>query len=132
MNQPKYFVAVFGDPQPDKDAVDSGVYTPDAKYAPFRAQPGDVMLLYCTAGYWKYAQQSPGRGVVLRVDDEHIEYRWLPFSQPIPKALMDGNFDPEDASKLKNIRFSSHWLFEISQGSFSKVVNDRATAWEHL
>ncbi|HLG99483.1 MAG TPA: hypothetical protein VKX49_24455 [Bryobacteraceae bacterium] len=125
MDKPRYFIAVFGAPQPDKDAVESGVYAPDTKYAPFPTQPGDMILLYCTANYGKYALQSPGVGVVLRSDMEHIEYRWLPFAEAVPKAVIDASLDPEDAAKLKNIRFSSHWLFQISQSSFSRVVRDR-------
>jgi hypothetical protein len=121
MNRPRYLVAVFGDPQPDKDAVDSGVYAPDPKYAPFSASPGDLVLLYCTAGYAAYPLQAPGLGVVLHADHQHIEYRWVPFAKPIPKADIDRGFDPDDAAKLRNIRFSSHWLFEVSR----RVVSER-------
>lgn len=35
MGKPRYFIAVFGEPQPDKGMVESGVYAPDPKYAPF-------------------------------------------------------------------------------------------------
>jgi hypothetical protein len=132
MDRPRYFVAVFGDPRPDKDAVDSGVYTPDSKYAPFPTRPGDVMLLYCTTGYAAYSMQVPGIGVVLRVDRNNIGYRWLPFTQPIPKATIDVSFDPDDLVNMGNIRFSAKWLFEVSQKSFLKTISDRAIAWGNL
>ncbi len=131
-HMPKYFVAVFGDPEPGKDAVESGIYTPDAKYAPFRPNAGDVMLLYCTNGYSRHPIKVPGIGVVLRVDREHIEYRWLPFDQAISKAEIDRNFDSDDVGKMRLIHFASHWLFEISRESFSKTVGDRAIAWGKL
>jgi|SRR5579859_4217574 len=132
MSKPRYFIAVFGDPQPNKDAVDSGVYAPDPKYAPFPAKAGDVMLLYCTASYTAHPMQVPGIGVVLGVDRERIEYRWLPFLHPIPKSIIDANFASGDAAKMRDIRFSSRWLFEISQLSFSKTADDRAIAWAKL
>lgn len=132
MSGPQYFVAVFGDPQPGKDAVESGIYTPDSKYAPFPVKPGDVMLLYCTGNYAAHPMEVPGIGVVLGVDRQHIKYRWLPFVQPIPKADIDGSFDPDDISKMRDIRFAARWLFEVSQQSFSKAVGGRATAWGKL
>src|SRR5229473_5447407 len=128
MDKPRYFIAVFGDPRPDKDSVESGVYTPDPKHA-FPTKSGDMMLLYCTAGYANHPLQVPGIGVVLRVDSEHVEYRWIPFDQPIQKIALDVNLDSDDAAKMRNIRFSSHWLFEISQQSFSKIADARAMAW---
>lgn len=90
------------------------------------------MLLYCTGSYGKYDKQVPGVGVVLRSDDIHIEYRWLPFAEPISKTIMDRQLDPEDANRMKNIWMASHWLFEISERSFSNVIGDRAVAWNGL
>ncbi len=47
MRNLKYFFAMFGDPTPPlKDTVESGVYHPDSKYAPFPPNVGDVLLLY--------------------------------------------------------------------------------------
>jgi hypothetical protein len=73
--------------------------------------------------------EAPGVGVVLSKDLENIRYRWIPFSNPVPKHLLDRHFEPEDAKKFGNIRFSSHWLFEISHQSFSKALGDRPVAW---
>jgi hypothetical protein len=50
LTQPRYFEAVFGDPQPPhKDVVESGAYHPNAEDAPFPVAPGDVMLLRVAA-----------------------------------------------------------------------------------
>jgi hypothetical protein len=79
MKSPKYFVAVFGDPQqPGKSLVESCQYDPDPKYAPFPTEPGDVMLLYCTGSYPQRYMEVAGVGVVLSADMEWIRYRWLP------------------------------------------------------
>jgi len=90
------------------------------------------MLLYCTLNYSAHAQQIPGIGVVLRVDSEHIEYRWVLFASPMPKTTIDDAFDPKDAADMKNIRFSTKWLFEISHRSFSKAVGGRILAWDKM
>ena len=130
MSHPRYFIAVFGEPsEPRKSLVDSGVYGPNPNYAPFPVEPGDLILLYCTAGYQGHQMEAPGVGVVLSKDLENIRYRWIPFSNPVPKHLLDRHFEPEDAKKFGNIRFSSHWLFEISHQSFSKALGDRPVAW---
>jgi len=130
---PRYFVAIFGNPQPpDKSLVESGVYDPDPKYAPFPTAPGDVMLLYCTSSYTQYSMEIPGVGIVLHTDKEWIKYRWLPFKEVISKEKIDQSFEPADAEKFRNIRFSSHWLFEISQRSFSRTVTAQIIAWDKL
>ncbi len=130
MNNPKYFVAVFGDPQqPNKSLVESGEYDPDPRYAPFSPKPGDVMLLYCTGSYLQRFMQVPGVGVVLGTDMQWIKYRWLPFKEAIPKARIDTAFEAADLAKFGNIRFSSHWLFEISAGSFSATIADQQVEW---
>jgi hypothetical protein len=133
MKSHKYFVAVFGDPQqPGKSLVESGEYNPNPRYAPFQTNPGDVMLLYCTTTYPQRSMQVPGIGVVLSTDIERIEYRWLPFEEAIPKSRIDSAFEPSDLAKFGNIRFSSHWLFEISQPSFSGTIANRGIDWGKL
>jgi hypothetical protein len=73
LTHPRYFVAVFGDPQPPhKDVVESGVYYPNAKYAPFPVEPGDVMLPYCTGSYAQHQIEVPGLGVVLSTDNQSV------------------------------------------------------------
>jgi len=130
MNAPKYYVAVFGDPKPpDKDMIESGVYHPDPKFAPFPAEPGDFLLLYCTAGYAEHSMSIPGIGVVLETTNSEIYYRYLPLTKMISKYELENKLDSTDKEKFSNIRFSSHWLFEISRRSFLNAVADRGVLW---
>ena len=130
MNAPKYYIAVFGDPKPpEKDAIESGVYHPDIKFAPFRNKPGDFLLLYCTGSYAEHAMRVPGIGVVLEATNSEIRYRYLPLSETASKNDLDDKLDPADKAKFLNIRFSSHWLFEISRQSFLNIVADRGVLW---
>src|SRR5580704_6926083 len=97
MNSPKFFGAVFGDPQqPGKSLVESGEYDPDPRYSPFPTRPGDLMLLYCTGSYPGRSMQIAGIGVVLSTDSKWIKYRYLPFIGPIQKSRIDAAFDPVD------------------------------------
>ena len=66
-----------------------------------------MTLLYCTANYAACSKQVPG-------------------------MVIDRNFDPDDAKKLREIRFAARWLFEVSKQSFSKTVGERPTAWGRL
>ena len=130
MNAPKYYLSVFGDPKPpDKDTIESGIYHPDSKFAPFPPEPGDFLLLYCTAGYSEHPMKVPGIGVVLETTNTEIHYRYLPLTKTISKDELDDKLDPTDKKKLSNIRFSSHWLFEISRQSFLSAVADRGVLW---
>jgi hypothetical protein len=130
MNAPKYYLSVFGDPKPpDKDTIESGIYHPNSKFAPFPTEPGDFLLLYCTAGYSENPMKVPGIGVVLETTNTDIHYRFLPLTNTISRDELDRKFDPTDKKKLSNIRFSSHWLFDISRQSFLKAVADRGVHW---
>lgn len=130
MNAPKYYLAVFGDPRPpDKDTIQSGVYHPHPKFAPFPTEPGDFLLLYCTAGYTEYARRVPGLGVVLETTDSEIRYRYLPLTKIILKDDLENKLDSTAKKKFSNIRFSSHWLFEISRQGFLNAVADRGILW---
>jgi len=130
MNAPRYYLSVFGDPKPpDKDAIESGIYHPDPKFAPFPTEPGDFLLLYCTAGYAEHAMCVPGIGVVLATNNSEIRYRFLPLTRKIPKSELETKLHPTDKKKFSNIRFSSHWLFEISRQSFVKAVADQGVLW---
>jgi hypothetical protein len=117
-----YFVAVFGNPEPDKDPVDSGFYRADQGYPPFRAEPGDVLLLYCTDEYPKYRMQVPGIGIVLRATSDTVEYRWLPLSEPIRRETILEKFDPDDSTKMNQLGIKARRLFEISKSSFAKTL----------
>ena len=76
--------------------MDSGVYNAGEGYPPFSATSGDVLLRYCTEGYSTYQKQVPGIGIVLKAVQNAIHYRWLPFTEPIPKTLINDNFEPDD------------------------------------
>jgi len=130
MNDPKYHIAIFGDPKPpEKDAIESGVYHPDMKFAPFRIDPGDFLLLYCTGSYTEHAMRVPGIGVVLEIVGSKIRYRYLPLREAASKYELDDKLEPMDKERFSNIRFSSHWLFQISRQSFLNIVAERGVLW---
>lgn len=130
MSRPKYFFAMFGDPNPpEKDTVESGIYHPDPKHAPFATRPGDVLLLYCTENYSRHPKQAPGIGVVLDTDQKKVTYRYLPLTQSVSKTMIEEKFQAKDGTKFKNRRFTGFWLFEISRESFIDVLGDQMIAW---
>jgi hypothetical protein len=130
MKTPKYHIAVFGDPNPpDKDEVESGIYHPDMKFSPFRIDPGDFLLLYCTGNYAEHSKRVPGIGVVLEAAGAEIRYRYLPLREAASKDILNAKLQPVDKEKLSNIRFSSHWLFEISRQSFWGIMADHSVIW---
>ena len=130
MSSPKYFFAMFGDPKPPaKDTIESGIYHPHPKRAPFPTKPGDVLLLYCAGSYSEYPMRAPGLGIVLYTDDEIVQYRYLPLSQPISKDRIEHEFQPSDVGNFRNRRFAAFWLFEISRESFTRAVGDQAIMW---
>lgn len=84
MANPRYFFAMFDDPTPPlKDTVESGVYHPDSRFAPFQLEVGDVLLAYCARSYRLYPMRCPGIGIVLGKTSDHISYRYLPLRHPI-------------------------------------------------
>jgi hypothetical protein len=135
MNSPKFFVAVFGDPQPPgKNTVESGEYHPIAKYRLSGIQAGDLILLYCTSSYWQFSMKIPAIGVVLGSDSESVKYRYLPFKEPIDGSRMSEAFTPVDREKFspKVRRFPPHQLFEISAASFVDTVADQQIDWSSI
>jgi len=42
---------------------------------------------------------------------------------------MDAAFETNDKGKFSNIRFDSHWLFEISRKSFADTVANQEIDW---
>lgn len=127
MNEPRYFVLVFGDPDANGDTVESGRYAAGDEYPPFAVQAGDMLLLYCTDGYTAYPKQFPGIGVALRTDASLIEHRWIPFAEPIPRASVESTFEEEDQKKMRELRFNTRRAFEISRESFARII-----AGQHL
>jgi hypothetical protein len=122
MNEPTYFVVVFGDPKQNGDTIESGRYESGDGYPVFTVQPGDMLLLYCTEGYADYPKQFPGIGVAIRAGSNLIEYRRIPFAKTIPRALIDQTFEPEDHKKMGELRFNRRRAFDISPQSFWRTV----------
>jgi hypothetical protein len=121
---------MFGDPTPPlKDAVESGVYHPDPKLAPFAPEVGDVLLAYCTGSYEKYPMRCPGIGIVLGKTDDHITYRYLPLKQPVYKDDFERSLNQDEQRKFQQKRFPVNWLFEISKSSFAKALADATIDW---
>jgi hypothetical protein len=101
MKKPTYYVAVFGKPEPpDKDTVDSGRYHLGRRGADTPGERGDILLLYCTAGYADNSVSVPGIGIVLTKTKESIFFRYLPFTSPISKDQIDKTFTDEDRKNL--------------------------------
>lgn len=130
MKNPKYYFMVFGNPKPPgKDTIESGIYHPDVRFAPFPTEPGDIALLYCTTSYSEHEMRVPGIGIVVGTETSKIHYRYLPLTETISKHELDMKLESKDKMKLANIRFSSHWLFEISRQSFLNALGDRRILW---
>ena len=130
MDTPRYFVAVFGEPSPpNKDTIESGIYHPDQKLAPFPSEPGDILLIYCTDNYPAHRMEVPGFGIVLGTDDQTVRYRYLPLVKSIPKSKIERSFGADDIAKFKSRRFSTYWLFEISKESFLRTVGKQGILW---
>jgi hypothetical protein len=125
ISDPRYFVVVFGDPNENGDPVDGGQYQAGERYAPFTAQPGDMLLLYCTDNYTIYAKQVPGIGVAIRTTDTKIDYRWIPFMKPIQRTQILEMFEPEDRQKMQEVRFNQRRVFEVSAQSFKKAIAEQ-------
>ncbi len=131
MGKPHYFIAVFGPLEEDKKTVESGVYKPNPKHPP-TATAGDVLLLYCTSNYPDYYMEAPGLGIVLESAPDQVDYRWLPFAQPILRQSINASLEPEAADRFGQLHFGSNWLIEISPESFSKIMSERTVAWGKL
>ena len=109
--------------------MESGEYRPIAKHTLSNIQAGDLMLLYCTSSYPGQSMKIPGIGVVLGTGAESVEYRWLPFKDPIAESCIDKGFSDSDRKKFGDRRFSTRQLFEISSRSFSDTVANREIDW---
>jgi hypothetical protein len=136
MKGPRYFVVVFGNPEVDGAAVDSGVYNAAPGYPRFTVERGDVLLLYCTEKYTEYSQEVPGIGIVLCLTQQDgldsIKYRWMPFSQSIRRSAILQGFEPDDAEKLKKLGVKARRVIPVSKESFLNVVTGQSLDWEKL
>jgi len=130
MKNPAYYVAVFGKPEPpDKDVVESGRYHLGLRGTDTPGDRGDVLLLYCTASHADKTMNASGIGIVLTKTKESIFYRYLPFTAPISKDILDKAFTEEDREKFSDIKYDNYWLFEISRESFSNATRGLSMNW---
>ncbi len=130
MKEPRYFLAVFGDPiPPDRDAVESGKYYLGTTKVAITAERGDILLLYCTDAYSEHSLSVPGIGVVLTKYNDCIFYRYLPLAVPISRDQILGSFTEEDKRSFLNIRYNSFRMFEISRQSFLDTVRNASINW---
>ena len=124
MKEPRYYLAVFGDPtRPGHVTVEEGHFGVHAGW-PESIAPGDLVLLYCTGGYALYPKSVPGVGVVEEVGhgSRSFFYTYRPLTHPLPLEELRLALAPGDRVKLANIRFNNHWLFEIAEVSFGRAV----------
>jgi hypothetical protein len=122
MKEPRYFVVVFGNPDPDKDKVESGVYTACENYPKFDLDPGDMLLLYCTEEYTEHSMRVPGIGKVTSADGRTIKYEWQPLHEPILRESLRQSFKSDEWLKMTQLRFTTRRVFEISKESFSRLA----------
>jgi hypothetical protein len=125
VEQPKYFVVVFGDPEPGLDHVESGRYAAKENAPRVGVEPGDLLLLYCTEKYRKYPMRVPGMGIAVHSSNTHLDYRWLGFTAPILRAELLNKLDEDDRVKMGQLGMNTRRVFEISQSSFGKVIAGR-------
>ena len=126
MPKQRCYFAVFGDPWlPGHVTVEEGHFGVNAGW-PEDIARGDLVLLYCTGGYVRYAKSVPGIGVVTAVDHarQSFRYAYAPLSWPVALEDLRFLFQPRDAARLANIRFNNHWLFEIAPESFHQAVGE--------
>ncbi len=122
MKPPSYFVLVFGDPKQDGDPVESGRYEAEKGYPAFEVEAGDLLLLYCTEGYREFPRQFAGIGVALTGETALVQYRWIPFSAPIEREVIEQTFEPADYAKMRELGITTRRAFRITGTSFAKTV----------
>ena len=119
---------MFGDPSQNGDTVQSGRYEAGEGYPAFTVEVGDMLLIYYTGGYEAYPMQFPGIGVAIRADTRLVEYRWIPFAEPLSRKLTDQTFDLEGQERTRQLRFTQRRAFTISSQSFWKTVANQPIA----
>jgi len=129
MEEPTYYVAIFGNPDLEKDTVESGKYHLGIRGGDLPGKRGDILLLYCTGSYAEHFMSVPGIGILLTKDKKSIYYRYLPLSTPIPKDHIDKSFTDEDKKSFSNIRFDNFWMFKISKESFFNATMNVSINW---
>ena len=118
---PRCYFAVYADPStPGHVTVEGGRFGNRAM--PKNMDVGDMVLLYCTSSYTRYAKAVPGIGLVTAVDHgmKDFWYDYMPLEQPVPLEFIRMAATEEDQTHIANIR--REWLFQISRDSFSAVM----------
>ncbi|MEX2430982.1 MAG: hypothetical protein WD645_03580 [Dehalococcoidia bacterium] len=119
--RPRCYVAVYADPDlPGHVTVEGGTF--GNRNMPPVMEAGDMVLVYCTGSYQRYAKASPGIAMVTGVDHEQKRYwyEFLPFAEPVPLDFIRLCMQGQDAWRFANIRYD--WLFQVSRESFSAVM----------
>jgi hypothetical protein len=131
--RPNYFLVAFGRLHADTDPVDGGVYPHLTDLVTSSGiQAGDVMILYCTAGYPGHDKEAPAIGMVTGLTQNQtdpnltdIHYQYLPLSHPIPLHHV--------RASIPNLRTmfiaAKHLLQDIGPISFRAAVAGRQIDW---
>ncbi len=118
---PHCYVAVYADPAlPGHVTVEGGTF--GNRGMPANMGPGDMVLVYCTASYRRWAKSAPGIALVTKVDhdEKRYWYDFLPFTEPVALDFIRMCMTGPDVERFANIRYE--WLFQISRDSFRAVM----------
>ena len=119
--RPHCYLAVYADPAlPGRVTVEGGTF--GNRNMPRNMEPGDLVLIYCTASYRQHAKAAPGIAMVTQVDhgDKSYRYDFLPFAEAVPLEFIRLCMTGPDAERFANIRYD--WLFQITRESFRAVM----------
>lgn len=133
--QPKYFITTFGEPHADEHPVHGGCYPHRQGWVErLNVEQGDVMLLYCAAGYPGHDKEALGIGIVLRTQtceaEDVLYYRFLPFNEPVQREVITGCLDEEENRKFRVPHYIANWVVEVKDpASLREVLSGRTINW---
>ena len=113
---------MFGDPEPDKDPVELGMYKAGDGYPRFDVDEEDLLLPYCTEGYNRYSMSVPGIGKVTRASGTTIEYEWTQLPNPIPRGKLLESLDDNERRKMNQLGIKAHRVIELTAESFANAT----------
>lgn len=126
--KPRYFFAVFGEPDAERAGVESGRYSHKGYISNLGMVPGHVLLLYCTFGYPEHRMEAPGIGIVIGTTEECVYYQYFPLERPVGWYTIEVNLRNYE-NRLKNLSLKGNWLFEIDKVSFRKALEGTRVDW---
>ena len=126
--KPRYFFAVFGDPNTGKPKVDDSSYPHKGYIGSLHMMPGDVMLLYCTLPYTEHSMEAPGIGIVMGTTEERVSYQYFPFDQSVGWDTIKSTLKNYE-NRLQVLWSRGNWLFEIDSISFREALKGRQINW---